>query len=61
MQAVGKHYSIPVAQIRLWPCEPRDNTTVRPDVPLQGEVLHKTVREMVSVCVVTHCSDLYNC
>jgi hypothetical protein len=51
VQDVSKHYGIAAAQIRLWPCDPRENSTIRPDRPLQGESLSQTVQEMVSADV----------
>jgi hypothetical protein len=50
-QAVSKHYCIPVAQIRLWPCDRRENGTIRPDRPLEREHLTDTVATLVSASV----------
>jgi hypothetical protein len=51
MQTVSRHYGMQFLQIRLWPCDLRDNKTVRPDTPLQGEDLRKTVQQLVSAHV----------
>ena len=58
-QAVSKHLDIPVAQLRLWHCEPRDNKTVRLDAPLQDEALLQPVHTLVSTTFALIMLDLH--